>query len=98
MQGRQLIERAIHLAERIEHGTEPACGVGALKRESERKRQKARAGNEDGQRDPLGEGASLAVARTKERRADKEQVDRHVGHDHQGHERDVPLPLETATC
>src|SRR5436190_3467480 len=80
----------VHSAEPIESDSKPPTGMRALKGETQRKKKETDSGNTDGDDDAFGQCGQFPRVAAKEWRPDKEEVDRHVGHDHEWHERDKP--------
>ena len=66
----------------------------ARESKAQRKKQKAEAGNENCGYDPARKDPQLLVRSTKERSRNEEEVDRHVGQNHEGNEWDDALPLK----
>jgi hypothetical protein len=62
--------------------------------EAQRENQKAKTGNENCGYDPPRKDPQLLVRSTKERGRDEEEVDRHVGENHERNEWDGTLPLK----
>ena len=66
----------------------------ARESKAQREKQKAEAGNENCGCDPPRKDSQLLVRSTKERGRDEEEVDRHVGENHERNEWDGALPLK----
>jgi hypothetical protein len=88
------IKRRIHSAKPIKDRAKPSAGMRTRESEAQRKKQKAKACNENCGYDPPRKDSQLLVRSTKERRRDEEEVDRHVGKNHEGNEWNGALPLE----
>ena len=82
------------VAKPIEDRAEPAARVRALEGEAKRKQEKANSRDDDRGDDAFGKRRQFPLAAAKKRRRDKEEIDRHVGNDHQRHERDEAFPFE----
>jgi hypothetical protein len=61
---------------------------------AQREEQKAKASNENCGYDPPRKDSQFLVRSTKERGCDEEEVDRHVGENHERNEWDGTLPLK----
>jgi hypothetical protein len=66
----------------------------ARESKAQREKQKAKAGNKNCGYDPPGKDSQLCVCSTKEWGRDEEEVDRHVGQNHERNEWDGALPLK----
>ena len=84
----------IHLAKPIEDCAEPAARERAFEGETKRKQEKADSRDDDRGDDAFGKSGQFPLTAAEERRGDKEEIDRQVGHDHQRHERDEAFPFE----
>jgi len=94
VQRREKIKGRIHSAKPIKDPAEPSAGMRARESKAQREKQKAKAGNENRGDDPPRKDPQLLVRSTKERGRDEEEVDRHVGKNHERNEWDGALPLK----
>ena len=94
VQRRKQIVRLVEKLKPIESGAEPAARVDAWEGEVEGKRQENNCRDAKRRDQSFRKRVHLSLAPTKERRDDEEKVDRHVGNDHQGNERNGALPGE----
>lgn len=95
VQRRREVVGLVHRTKPIEDQTEHAAASrGALEGKAQRKEQEECTRDHNGQGDLSREPEALVVARAQKGRENEKRIDRHVGHDHQWHERHVPLPGE----
>lgn len=94
VEGRQKIERRVHPAKPIEDRSKPAVGVRPGKSEPQWETQETNSCEDDCRGYSLREGRQLAISSAKKRRANKEEVDRHVRQNEKRHERYRALPFE----
>ena len=88
------IVRRIHSAKPIEDRAEPPVSVRARESKTQREKQKTKACNENCGDDPPRKDPQLLLCSTKKRSRDEEEVDRHVGENHERNEWDGTLPLK----
>ncbi len=94
VQRREKIKGRIHSAKPIKDRAEPSAGMRARESKAQREKQKAKTGNENCGYDPPRKDPQLLVRSTKERGRDEEEIDRHVGENHERNESDGALPLK----
>ncbi len=94
VQRREKIKGRIHSAKPIKDRAEPSAGMRTRESKAQRKKQKAKAGNENCGDDPPRKDPQLLICPTKERSRDEEEVDRHVGENHERNEWDGTFPLK----
>ena len=90
-------EKIVWLVEKlepVEGGAEPAARVDAWEGEVEGKRQENNCRDAKRRDQSFRKRVHLSFVPAKERRDDEEEIDRHVGNDHQGNERNGALPRE----
>src|SRR4029077_2069375 len=88
------IVRRIHSAKPIEDRAEPPDSVRARESKTQREKQKTKACNENRGDHPPQKNPQLLLCSTKERGRDEEEVDRHIGENHERKEWDGTLPLK----
>src|SRR5205823_3837151 len=94
VQRRKQIVRLVEKLKPIEGGAEPAARVDAREGEVEGKRQENNCRDAKRRDQSFRKRVHLSFVPAKERRDDEEEVDRHVGNDHQWNERNGALPRE----
>src|SRR5206468_7979569 len=94
VQRREKIKGRIHSAKPIKDRAEPSAGMRARESKAQREKQKAKSGNENCGYDPPRKDSQLLVRSTKERGRDEEEINRHVGKNHERNEWDGALPLK----
>ncbi len=88
------IVRRIEGAKPIEDRAHPSRGMRPRKGKAKRENEKANSGDDDRARHPSRIEIQLWFVREKKRRCDKKEIDREVGKNHEGNERDCPFPGE----
>src|SRR4029077_5997674 len=94
VQRREKIKGRVHSAKPIKDRAEPSAGIRARESKAQREKQQANTGNENCGYDPPRKYPQFLVRSTKERGRDEEEVDRHVGENHERNEWDGALPLK----
>src|SRR5205823_10378595 len=91
---REQIEWRIHSAKPIKDRAEPSAGMRAREGKAQRKKQKAKASNTNCGDDPPRKDSQFLVRSTNKRGCDEEDVDRHVGENHEWNEWNAAFPLK----
>ena len=82
------IKWQVHSAKPIEDRAEPSVSVRARESKTQREKQKTKSCNDNCGDDPPRKNRQLLLCSTKKRSRDEEEVDRHVGENHERNEWD----------